>query len=215
MLDADPSVSGFRGDYMKKRRSGALRGLARVGTRKRPEGSSFGEVLESLGDRSFGWGFMLVGFMNMLPLPPGANLILGLPALFFAVQMIIGRKTLWLPDFITNRFIARARWRAGALRALPFARPLSKLTRVRLSGVFRGRAERPLGLLLLITGIVLCLPIPLTGWLPAIAFFVTGIGLVEQDGAIVGAGIGIAIAAIAVAVATVMAITAGIAYAAH
>ncbi|ABS63809.1 Exopolysaccharide synthesis ExoD [Parvibaculum lavamentivorans DS-1] len=200
---------------MKKRRSGALRGLAQVGTRKKPDGSSFGDVLESLGDRSFGWGFMLVGFMNMLPLPPGTNMVLGLPILFFAVQMIFGMKALWLPGFITNRVIARKRWRAGALTALPLARPLSRLTRVRLLSVFQGKAERPLGLLLLVTGIVLCLPIPLTGWLPAISLFVTGVGLVEHDGAIVGLGIVIAIAAIAVAVAMVFAIYFGISYAAQ
>ncbi|MDO9126837.1 MAG: exopolysaccharide biosynthesis protein, partial [Parvibaculum sp.] len=199
---------------MKKRRSGALRGLAQVGTRKKPDGSSFGDVLESLGDRSFGWGFMLVGFMNMLPLPPGTNMVLGLPILFFATQMMFGMKTLWLPAFITERVIARKRWRAGALSALPLARPLSRITRVRLLGVFQGKAEQPLGLLLLVTGIVLCLPIPLTGWLPAISLFVTGLGLVEHDGAIVGLGIAIALAAIAIGVAMVFAIYFGINYAA-
>lgn len=211
MLEAIPKLAD--GSQMKKRRSGALRGLAQVGTRKKPHGSTFGDVLESLGDRSFGWGLMLVGFMNMLPLPPGTNMVLGLPILFIAAQMIIGRKTLWLPGFITNRFIAREKWRAGALSALPFARPLARLTRVRYLRVFHGKAERPLGLLLLVTGVVLCLPIPLTGWLPAISCFVIGIGLVEHDGAIVGLGMTISIAAIAVAVAMAFTIYFGLAYA--
>ncbi|MEQ8267351.1 MAG: exopolysaccharide biosynthesis protein [Parvibaculum sp.] len=198
---------------MKKRRSGALRGLAQVGTRKKPDGSSFGDVLQSLGDRSFGWGFILVGFMNMLPLPPGTNMVLGLPVLFFATQMMLGRETLWLPGFITNRVIARRHWRAGALSALPIARPLSRLTRVRMLNMFQGRAERPLGLLLLVTGVVLCMPLPLTGWLPAISIFVTGLGLVEHDGAIVGLGIAIAVVAISVGIAMGFAIYFGISYA--
>jgi hypothetical protein len=63
--------------------------------------------------------------------------------------------------------------------------------------------------------VVLCLPIPLTGWLPAISCFVIGLGLVEHDGAIVGLGMTIAIAAIAVAVAMVFAIYFGLAYAAR
>lgn len=199
---------------MNKRRSGALRGLARVGTRKRPEGSTFGDVLESLGDRSFGWGFMLVGFMNLLPLPLGSNAILGIPVLFVATQMMLGRRTLWLPNFMTKRFISRKRWRAGALSALPIARPLARLTRVRYRGVFQGGAEKPFGLLMLVTGIVLCLPLPLTGWLPAIACFVVGIGLVEHDGLIVGLGGLIALAAITVAVAMIFAIYSGITLAA-
>lgn len=213
MLEAIPwSVDGSQ---MKKRRSGALRGLAQVGTRKKPHGSTFGDVLESLGDRSFGWALMLVGFMNMLPLPPGTNLVLGLPILFIASQMAMGRKTLWLPGFITNRFIARERWRAGALSALPLARPLARLTKVRYLRVFQGKAERPLGLLLLVTGVVLCLPIPLTGWLPAISCFVTGLGLVEHDGAIVGLGMAIAITAIAIGIAMAAAIYFGLSYAAQ
>lgn len=198
---------------MKKRRSGAIRGLAQVGTRKKPEGSSFGEVLESLGDRSFGWGFMIVGFMNMLPLPPGTNMILGLPILFIATQMALGRQALWFPDFITRRFIARSRWRAGALTALPIARPLSRFTRTRYTSLFQGRAETVLGVLMLVTGVVLCLPIPLTGWLPAISCFVVGIGLVEHDGAIVALGATVAITAIAIAVAMAAAIYLGISYA--
>ncbi|MBX3504582.1 MAG: exopolysaccharide biosynthesis protein [Parvibaculum sp.] len=198
---------------MKKRRSGAIRGLAQVGTRKKPEGSSFGEVLESLGDRSFGWGFMIVGFMNMLPLPPGTNMILGLPILFIATQMALGRPALWFPDFITRRFIARDRWRAGALKALPIARPLSRFTRTRYTSLFQGRAETVLGVLMLVTGVVLCLPLPLTGWLPAISCFVVGIGLVEHDGAIVALGATVAIVAIAIAVAMAAAIYLGISYA--
>ena len=199
--------------HMKKRRSGAIRGLAQVGTRKKPDGSTFGDVLDSLGDRSFGWSFILVGFTNMLPLPPGANLILGLPILFIATQMALGRPTLWLPGFITRRYISRARWRAGALKALPIARPLSRLTRIRYTSLFQGRAERLLGGLMLVTGVVLCTPLPLTGWLPAISCFVVGIGLVEHDGAIVALGTTIGIVAIAVGVAMAAAIYLGISYA--
>ena len=200
---------------MKKRRSGALRGLAQVGTRKKPDGSTLGEVLESLGDRSFGWGFVLVGLVNMLPLPPGANLFLGLPAIFIATQMALGRPALWLPDRISKRSFTRKRWRAGALKALPLARPLSRIMRMRLPGIFRGPAERPLGVLLLAAALVLCVPVPFTGWLPAISLFVTGLGLVEHDGLVVGIGASIASAAIGVAGFVVAAIWFGINYAAQ
>ncbi|MGB6087492.1 exopolysaccharide biosynthesis protein [Parvibaculum sp.] len=194
---------------MNKRRSGALRGLAQVGTRKKPEGSTLGDILETLGDRSFGWGFMLVGIVNLLPLPFGSNAILGIPALFVATQLMLGRRTLWLPDFMTRRSISQKKWRAGALSALPVARPLARLTRERYTRVFRGGAEKPFGLLMLVTSLVLCLPLPLTGWLPAIACFVVGIGLVERDGVIVTLGGVIALAAITVAATMAFAIYAG------
>ena len=191
-----------------------MRGLAQVGTRKKPEGSTLGDILETLGDRSFGWGFMLVGIVNLLPLPFGSNAILGIPVLFVVTQMMLGRRTLWLPDFMTKRLLSRKKWRAGALSALPIARPLARLTRERYTRVFRGGAERPFGLLMLVTGIALCLPLPLTGWLPAIACFVVGIGLVERDGVIVGLGGVIALAAITVAATVLFAIYSGLVLAA-
>lgn len=168
-----------------KRRSGTLRGLAKVGTRRKPEGSSVGDILTSLGDRSFGWGFVLGGLINMLPLPPGSNMALGLPAVFVAVQMAWGRSTLWLPGFIRVRSIARAHWRGAALTVLPIARPLSRITHVRMTWMFEGRSERLLGLLFVLTALNLILPLPLSGWVPAIAIFVVGLGLVEHDGLIV------------------------------
>ncbi len=176
------------GQRMTKKRSDAIRGLAGLGARNGPEGSTLGDVLDGLGDRSFGWALLLVGLLNMLPLPYGSNLIFGIPALFISVQMVMGRPELWLPRFLLNRHLKRERWRNAALKALPVARPVARLTKVRMSYLFEGRAERLLGGLLLASGINLCLPIPLSAWLPAISFAVLGIGLIEHDGAIVALG---------------------------
>ena len=129
--------------------------------------------------------------------------------------MALGRPALWLPDLISKRAFTRKRWRAGALKALPMARPLSRIMRMRLPGLFRGPAERPLGVLLLAAALVLCMPVPFTGWLPAISLFVTGLGLVEHDGLVVGIGASIASAAIGVAMFVVAAIWFGLNYAAH
>jgi len=188
---------------MTKRRSGAIRGLAGLGTRNGPEGSTISDVLESLGDRSFGWGLLLVGLLNMLPLPYGSNLIFGIPSLFISIQMVLGKKTLWFPEFILNRHLKRDRWRFAALRALPVARPVARLTKPRLSYLFQGNAERVLGVLLVASAVNLCLPIPLSAWLPAIAFSVLGIGLIEHDGAIVALGALISIGSILLSIAIV------------
>lgn len=175
-----------------RRRSGTIRGLAKVGTRRKPDGSTVGDILATLGDRSFGWGFVLAGALNMLPLPPGSNMALGLPALFVAIQMAWGRSILWLPGFIRSRRIARTHWRGAALSALPIAKPLSRITHKRMTWMFEGSSERLLGLLFVLVAANLVLPIPLSGWVPAIAIFVVGLGLVEHDGLIVlfGAALG-------------------------
>ncbi|MEQ9520663.1 MAG: exopolysaccharide biosynthesis protein [Parvibaculum sp.] len=196
----------------KKGRSGAIRGLAGVGTRRVPDGNSVGAVLDGLGDRSFGWALLFVGLLNMLPLPYGSNMVFGLPSLFISVQMMLGKNTLWLPRFILKRHIERETWRKAALKALPIARPLARLTKVRLTYLFRGRAERVLGIVLVASAINLCLPIPLSAWLPAISFAIVGIGLVEHDGAIVALGGGLAIGSIMISIAMVIAFYFGVSF---
>lgn len=201
--------------YLKKKkkgRSGAIRGLAGVGTRRVPDGNSVGAVLDGLGDRSFGWALLFVGLLNMLPLPYGSNMVFGLPSLFISVQMMLGKNTLWLPRFILKRHIERETWRKAALKALPIARPLARLTKVRLTYLFRGRAERVLGIVLVASAINLCLPIPLSAWLPAISFAIVGIGLVEHDGAIVALGGGLAIGSIMISIAMVIAFYFGVSF---
>jgi len=197
---------------MEKKRSGAIRGLAGLGTRNGPEGSTVGDVLDMLGDRSFGWGLLLVGLLNMLPLPYGSNLIFGIPSLFISIQMVMRKETLWFPDFILNRHLKRDRWRFAALKALPVAKPLARLTKPRLSYLFRGRAERVLGFILVASAINLCLPIPLSAWLPAIAFSIIGIGLIEHDGAIVTLGAAISILSILISLVIVAAFYLGVGY---
>lgn len=197
---------------MEKKRSGAIRGLAGLGTRNGPDGATIGDVLDSLGDRSFGWGLLLVGLLNMLPLPYGSNLIFGIPSLFISIQMVMGKKTLWLPRLIVNRHLKRDRWRFAALRALPVARPVARLTKPRLFYLFQGKAERTLGFLLVASGINLCLPIPLSAWLPAISFSILGIGLIEHDGAIVALGALVSIGSILLSLAIVTAFYFGVGF---
>ncbi|MGB5092512.1 MAG: exopolysaccharide biosynthesis protein [Parvibaculum sp.] len=192
-----------------KRRSGAIRGLAKVGTRRRPHENTVGDILNSLGDRGFGWGLILAGLPNMLPLPPGSDLVLGWPAVFVAGQMAWGRKDLWLPNFIRSLAIRRAHWRGAALRALPIAKPLSRITHKRMTWMFEGSAERLLGIFFVIVALNLVLPIPMTGWVSAIALFVLGIGLVEHDGLIVLLGAAIGVSALLLSLGIVLAVTFG------
>ncbi|HBM90026.1 MAG TPA: hypothetical protein DD437_15880, partial [Rhodobiaceae bacterium] len=58
----------------------------------------------------------------------------------------------------------------------------------------------------------LCLPIPLSAWLPAISFAVLGIGLIEHDGAIVALGATLATVSILISIAIIVAFYFGIGY---
>jgi hypothetical protein len=64
---------------------------------------------------------------------------------------------------------------------------------------------------LLLLGIALALfvPLPLSGWFPAISLFISGIGFVERDGLVVLAGIGMGLASIVLTVLVAFSVAAG------
>jgi hypothetical protein len=59
---------------------------------------SLGVIAEAMADRSFGAFLVVFCLPNLIPLPPGATFILGLPLVFIAFQMAFSRlDTIWLP----------------------------------------------------------------------------------------------------------------------
>ena len=51
-----------------------------------------GEIATALDDRSFGAFLLVFAIPNLIPLPPGATMVLGLAMVFVAWQMVIGYK---------------------------------------------------------------------------------------------------------------------------
>lgn len=60
---------------------------------------SVGDLLNAVGRRSYGPVILLLGFIAISPLTiiPGANVLMALITLIFALQMVIGRPYPWLP----------------------------------------------------------------------------------------------------------------------
>ena len=60
---------------------------------------SVGDLLNTVGRRSYGPVILLLGFIAISPLTiiPGANVLMALITLIFALQMVIGRPYPWLP----------------------------------------------------------------------------------------------------------------------
>src|SRR3546814_12914071 len=87
------------------------------------------------------------------------------------------------------------------LRLQPVRRPLERISRPRLEWLFGQPCERILGAFLFLVVFALFLPIPLSGFIPAFALFITGVGLAEREGAIPLLGMSIGLAAIELSVA--------------
>lgn len=139
-------------------------------------------ILTVCGDRAFGALMLVFAAPNVLPMPPGTSAVLGAPLLFITAQLMIGRTTLWLPRFLTERSIARTDFAAMAGRLVPRLVQCEAVLRPRLTVLIGPVQDRVIGAAALFLAIVLFLPIPFANIPTAFAISAFAIGLLERDG---------------------------------
>lgn len=142
---------------------------------------SIADLVRSMDGRAFGALLLVFAFPNALPAIPGTSGILGLPLLFLAAQMTLGRSP-WLPRFISQRSMARGDFANLVDRVTPWLRRAERMTAARLTFLVDGWAERLVGLLCLILALVLVLPVPFGNMLPGLAICLFALGVLERDG---------------------------------
>lgn len=150
---------------------------------------SLGELAETLGDRSFGWSMVIFALVNLIPMPIGSNMITSIPLIIITGQMAWGLPRVQLPDFLMRRRVSRKGFQKLVLRLGPLIRPVERILKPRHQYLFEPHLERGLAVLLFVVSVALFMPIPLSGYLPALALFITGVGLVERDGLVMLAGL--------------------------
>ena len=139
-------------------------------------------VRDALGDRSFAALLVFFASFNLLPLPPGASVILGLPLIIVSAQMVFGNRTAWLPAFLMRKSVSADHFQNFAARAVPRLMQLERLIKPRYWPFWRRRGDRVIGVIALVLSIAVFLPIPLGNWLPAFATALIGLALSERDG---------------------------------
>lgn len=151
---------------------------------------SFGRIVAALGRRGYGLSILIFALPSCLPMPPGIPTVTGLALIVIAVQLIVGGRRLWLPGPLARRTIARDDLARVVDRALPYVEKLERYTRPRFAVATERVGQLLIGLLLLILGILLVLPIPFVGNIPpAIAAVIIAVGLSERDGVMVVVGL--------------------------
>jgi hypothetical protein len=159
---------------------------------------SVAAIREALGDRSFAALLVFFAAINLLPLPPGTTLILGLPLILVSAQMAIGKTTAWLPRFILEKSVSAHQFRRMTGRLVPRLQRVERLITPRYWPFYGADADRVIGLISLVMGISVTLPIPLGNWLPALSIALLGLSLSERDGILLGLGVGAAVLAMVV-----------------
>lgn len=168
-----------------------------------------GNLLEALGERSFGWALLVFSLLTLLPLPPGTTLVTALPLLLVTGQMALGFPHVILPAALARRPLNQARLRRAMLGLRPVTRRLERVVRPRGERLFRPALERPLGVVLFAIAFALFLPVPFTGWFPALSLFVIGVGLVERDGLVAGMGLGAGLLSVALTASIILMVATG------
>ena len=157
------------------------------------EDKTLGALIAAFGDKSFAMLFVILLGVPALPLPTGgATHVFEVIAALLALELIAGRREVWLPQRWRKLELAgpkQQRFVAGLLRLI---RRLERISRPRLMFLFGGRfANLVFGLLVLAGAAGAFFAPPFTGLdtLPALGVVILSIAVLLQDGLIMGVGI--------------------------
>lgn len=177
-------------------------------TADRHDRVTIGDVLDAIGDRTYGPALLIPALIEITPIGgiPGLPTFLALIIAVAAVQLLLDKDHLWLPQFIQQRAVSADKLHKAADKLNPFA--------VRLDRWFHGRLTRfvrqPLPRIAAAIVVALCLTVPplefvpfaSTGPMLAIAAF--GLAMLVRDGLLMIAALAISLAAIVFAGASLL-----------
>ena len=147
---------------------------------------SIGDVIHMLGVRSFAPIILAVGLIAVTPVDsiPPLPTTFGIVIFLTAGQMLIGRRALWLPNFIARRAIQADRL-LKALRWLePYGEKADGWVGMRLTAFTQGPFLVAIALCCAFLAALMPMLelLPLVSTVPALAFTAFGIALLMHDG---------------------------------
>ena len=152
-----------------------------------------GALGAAFGERGFAVTILLLMFLPALPLPTGGiTHVFEVITIFVALQMVLGRRTIWLPR----------RWKQRELgatitgKAVPFiirrVRWFEKFSRPRLAQLFRQREFiRIVGLIIIGLTAAAAIAPPFSGLdtLPALGVVAISLAIILEDAVVLGIGV--------------------------
>ena len=162
---------------------------------------TLGGLVTAFGEKSFAVLFVLLLGVPALPLPTGgATHVFEIIAALLALELIIGRRQVWLPARWQRLELAGARQQKFIASLTKLIRRLEKLSRPRLAFVFTHRLfNAAFGLLVVAGAAAAFFAPPFTGLdtLPSLGVVILSLGVLLEDALIVIAGIAVGIVGVA------------------
>jgi hypothetical protein len=187
---------------MPKSRNPAAQSLAaslRRVLRGRGARVTLGEIVaRAEGDGGLGPVLFVLTLPVLLPLPPGVSMVLAVPLLLVALQIVAGRPKLWLPEALAHRSMERSALVKALRRILPLLGRIEAVVRPRLRFLTGAIGVRLVGVACALIAVILILPIPFANLVPALALGIFSLGLTRKDGLLILAGYGLLAVTVAV-----------------
>jgi hypothetical protein len=146
-------------------------------------------ILDSFRHRSYGLFLLLVLLPVFIPVPVGQGAFSGMLTSLIGMQLLVQFEHPWLPKFIGQRTFKRQHIINFQKRFDRWLGYIEKLCKPRWEYVFDHTWARGLsGLLLVILGVLLALPIPFTNYPFGIIVLAFSLGFIERDGILLSIG---------------------------
>jgi hypothetical protein len=166
---------------------------------------TMGRLVDALDERGFAVVLMVLMLPSALPIPTGGvTHVLEVFAALIALQMIVGRRDLWIPPRLARKELGETFTGKAAPKILRFVRWFERHARPRFAHALGSRsAMSVLGVVLLVfvAGAFLAPPFSGLDTLPSLGVVVVCLGLVFSDSLIVAAGVVIGVVGLALVVA--------------
>lgn len=152
---------------------------------KSPQPKNIASLSDVFGEKGFALAFLLLLALPALPIPTGGvTHVFEVIAMLLALEMMIGRRTIWLP----RRWRRVSLGKLGEQKALPFLirriRWFERFSRPRLAGLLQqAYFRRIVALVILVFSLSAFLSPPFSGLdtLPALGVVVISLGLILED----------------------------------
>lgn len=144
-----------------------------------------GDLLKDFGPAAFGMLLFIGVLPAFIPVPGVGGAIGGPMVVLVGVQLLLGLRKVWLPAFLARRGPHRSAMVRFRQRMAPWLRRLEKIVRPRMGGFVDNRIALSFtGVLLVLLGILLALPIPFTNYVFGFLLLLFALALLERDGAL-------------------------------
>jgi hypothetical protein len=154
---------------------------------------SFGDAVATFREQAYGPLLLVPSVIALAPIIgaiPGISVLTATLIILIAGQMLVGRRSPWLPERLRKFSLSREQLEQAVTTMRPWLEALDRWSRPRLLFL----SEPPFYLLIPIVCVLLALlmfPLALVPWgvtLPALALTILSLGLTMRDGYVLGAG---------------------------